>query len=193
MLTYDGAIVSGGDLSGVFFGLAQPFPFPREQLVQAGGGQIGNAREGVGKPGLWVDLVEAACGDHGQHDGSPVGPTLGTCEGPVPAPESDTAQRSFRGVVRETNPSVLEEEGKTLPALEHVIDRLDDLGGSAERGALLRQPLAHVIEQRLALLLAHSQSLLCAQAVDLALDFEQRVIPFDAPSAIGEIGLPLRL
>lgn len=31
----------------------------------------------------WVDIVQAACGDDGQHDGGTIGPTLGTGEGPV--------------------------------------------------------------------------------------------------------------
>lgn len=58
-------------------------PFPWKEFVQAGDGKIGDAGKDIGKPRLWVDIVEAACGDDGQHDGGTIGPTLGTGEGPV--------------------------------------------------------------------------------------------------------------
>ena len=43
-------------------------------------------------------------------------------------------------IVRETDPAVLGEAGKTVPALEHVVDGLNDVGGarawSAARSAM---------------------------------------------------------
>ena len=55
----------------------------------------------------------------------------------------------------------------------------DHLGRSGKRGTLPFQPLVHVIEQRLAFLVPHSQSFCGAQAIDLTLDFKQRVEPLD--------------
>lgn len=46
-----------------------PLPFPRQQLVKARDGQIGDAGQHVGKPGLRIDIVETGRGDEGQHDG----------------------------------------------------------------------------------------------------------------------------
>lgn len=74
---------------------------------------------------------------------------LGIRKPPVAASEGNTSQRPLGGIVRESNPAIFQETGKTIPSLQHVIDRLDDLGGSAERGALPFQPLVHIIEQRL--------------------------------------------
>ena len=126
-----------------------------------------------------IDVVETAGRDDGEHDGGTIGATLGTGEGPISTPECNSSQRALGRVVRETNPAVFEETGKAIPALQHVIDRLDHLGRSAERGALPLQPRVHVIEQRLALFLPHGQSFFGAQSVDLALDLKQRIVPLD--------------
>jgi hypothetical protein len=83
---------------------------------------------------------------------------LGIRKPPVAASEGNTSQRPLGGIVRESNPAIFQETGKTIPSLQHVIDRLDDLGGSAERGALPFQPLVHIIEQRLDLFLLRGQT-----------------------------------
>gem|GEM_PF-3311952 len=97
---------------------------------------IGDAGEHIGEPRFWVDVVETASRYDGEHDGGSIGPTLGTGEGPVAAPERNSSQRALGGIVRETNPAIFQEPGKPIPALQHVIDRLDHLGRFAERGAL---------------------------------------------------------
>jgi hypothetical protein len=106
-----------------------------------------------------------------------VGAALGTGEGPVSTPECNSSQRALGGIVRETNPAIFQETGKTIPAFQHVIDRLDDLGRFAERGALPFQPLVHVIEQRLALFMPRGQSFFGAQSIDLAFDRERHEHP----------------
>ncbi len=133
-------------------------PHRRGTFVQAGDGKIGDTAKHIGEPRLWVDVVEMASRDDGEHDGGTIGPTLGTGEGPVSTPEGNSSQRALGRIVRETNPAIVEETGKAIPALQHVIDRLDHLGRFAERGALPFQPRVHVIEQRLALFLPRGQS-----------------------------------
>ncbi len=162
-------------------GVSESFPFPRQQFVQAGDGKVGDAGEHIGEPRLWVDVVETASRDDGEHDGGSIGPTLGTGEGPVSTPEGNSSQRPLGGIVRETNPAIFEETGKAIPTLQHVIDRLDHLGRFAERGALPFQPRVHVIKhqtikQRLALFLPRGQSFCGAQSIDLALDLKQRIM-----------------
>lgn len=146
--------------------------------MQAGDGKIGDAGEHIGEPRLWVDVVETASRYDGEHDGGSIGPTLGTGEGSVAAPERNSSQRALGGIVGETT-AIFQETGKAIPALQHVIDRLDHLGRFAEHGALPFQPLVHVIEQRLALFLPRGQSFFGAQAIDLALDLKQRVVALD--------------
>jgi len=80
--------------------------------VQAGGGKIGDAGEHIGEPRLWVNVVETAGRDDGEHDGGSIGPTLGTGEGPVAAPECNSSQRALGRIVRETNPAIFQETGK---------------------------------------------------------------------------------
>lgn len=89
--------------------------------------------------------------------------------------QGDAAQRSFGGVVAEADPAIVEEAGKVGPAPEHVIHGLQDLGGAGEGFSLAQQPGVHVVEQRLASLLAHGSPLVGAAAVDGALDLEQRI------------------
>ena len=161
--------------------------------MQAGDGKIGDTGQHVGEPRLWIDVVETAGRDEGEHDGGTIGPTLRTGKRPVAATECNPSERALRGVVRETNPAIFQETGKAIPALQHVIDRLDDLGGSAERSALPFQPLVHVVEQRLALFLPRGQSFLGAQSIDLSLDLKQRIVSLDGLQGDRRDRLPLRL
>lgn len=161
---------------------SRPFvrlPLPRQQFVQAGDGKIGDSGEHIGEPRFWVDVVEAAGRDDGEHDGGSIGPTLGTGEGPVSTAECNSSQSALGSIVCETNPAICEETGKAIPTLQHVIDRLDHLGRFAERAALPFQPLVHVIEQRLALFLPRGQPFCGAQSIDLAFDLKQRIVPLD--------------
>ena len=147
--------------------------------MQAGDRKIGDPGQHVGEPGFWIDVVETTGRDQGEHDGGTIRPALGTGEGPVAAPQGDPSQGPFGGIVRQTNPAILQEAGKAIPALQHVVHGADHLGRSAERGTLPFQPLVHVIEQRLAFLPPHSQSFRGAQSIDLTLDVKQRVEPLD--------------
>ena len=88
--------------------------------------------------------------------------------------------RSAALFVRQIRPSS-KEAGEAIPALEHVVDRLGDRCrarqlGRAARASMLpdRRPAARSV-------LPHAQSLFGAQAVDVALDIEERV---DAPDRL---------
>jgi len=77
---------------------------------------------------------------------------------------------------------------KSFPAPEHVVDRLQDLGGAREGFALTQQPGVHVLEKRLALFLAHGAPLVCAAAVD-AVAPEPTAQPLNTRSfMIGSVG-----
>ena len=115
-------------LIGRLVGSAQARPFPGQQFVQTGGGKIGDTGEDVGEPDLGIDVVEATGRDHRQHDGGTIGAALGAGEGPVAPSQSNATQRSFGRVVAEADSAIVEEAGEVGPALEHVVDRLEDLG-----------------------------------------------------------------
>jgi len=136
---------------------------------------IGDTGEDVGQPGFGIDVVQATSRDHRQHDGGAVGAALAAGECPVAPAQGDAAQRSFGGVVAEADPAIVEEAGEVVPAPEHVVHWLQDLGGARQGFALAEQPGVHVVEKRLALLLAHGAPLVGTAAVDGALDLEQGV------------------
>lgn len=81
--------------------------------------------------------------------------------------------------VGQADSAVIDEAGKVVPAREHVVGRLEDIGGAREGIALVEQPPVHVIEERLALFLPHGTPLVSAAAVDGALDVEERVDALD--------------
>lgn len=127
---------------------------------------IGDTGEDVGQPGFGIDVVQATSRDHRQHDGGAVGAALAAGECPVAPAQGDAAQRSFGGVVAEADPAIVEEAGEVVPAPEHVVHWLQDLGGARQGLALAEQPGVHVVEKRLVLLLAHGAPLVGTAAVD---------------------------
>lgn len=147
--------------------------------MQAQGGVSWNPGENVAKPCFGVDVIEAAGCDHCQHDGGSVGATLATGECPIPSSQSNASQSALSGVVRQADPTVVEEAGEVGPAGEHIVHRFQDLGGARESLALAQQPCVHVVEEWLARMLAHGAPLGGDLAVDGALDLEQCVEPPD--------------
>ena len=59
---------------------------------------VGDPGQHVGEPGLGVDVVELGGGDKGIDRGGPVAAAIGAAEGPVAAPDGNTAQRAFSSV-----------------------------------------------------------------------------------------------
>src|SRR5579883_2803603 len=119
------------------------------------------AREHIGEPGLWIDVVQLGGLDQ-RVDGSGSAATLvRSREGPVFAADRDAAQRSLGGIVRHAQPAVIEEADEAGPAVEAVGDRLGDIVARRELGALLAQPSLQCGDDWPALLLAHALSLVC--------------------------------
>lgn len=112
------------------FGLALAFPFPGQQVVQTRDGQIGDAGQDAGEPGLGVDVIEAGRGDEGEHDGGTIGAALRTCKGPVAPPQGDAAQRSFGGVVAEADSPVVEEAGEPVTEIPSALSLSGGVAGS---------------------------------------------------------------
>ena len=77
------------------------------------------------------------------------------------------------------DPAVVDKAGEPVPALEHVVDRLDDRGRARHSGSFITQPRFQSGQKRSALFLAHAQTFFGAQAVDVALDIEQHVNALD--------------
>ena len=138
-------------------------------------GKIGDADEDVGEPGFRIDLVEATGRDHRQHNGGTVGAALAAGEGPVAPSQGDASQCALSTIVGQADPAIVEDAGEVVPAPEHVIHGLQDLGGAREGFALTQQSGVHVVEKRPALFLAHDAPLVGTAAVNGALDLEQRI------------------
>jgi hypothetical protein len=97
-----------------------------------------------------------------------------------PANSHDKSSKSTLGrIVREADPAIFDKAGKSVPAPEHIIDRLDDRGRARHAGTLLTQPRFHSGKKGEHFVPTHAQALFGAQAVDLALDVEQRVNALD--------------
>src|SRR6516225_2085972 len=89
------------------------------------------------------------------------------------------SQGALGRIVREADPAIVDEADKPIPAPEHVVDRLGDRGRARQAGALLTQPCLQGGQNGCASFLAHAQAFFGAQAVDVALDVEQRVNALD--------------
>jgi len=76
-------------------------PVPGQQVGDPVCWVIGNAGENVGEPRPGIDVVELAGLDERVDRGGVVSARIRPAEGPVPAPDRDTAHGAFGGVVRE--------------------------------------------------------------------------------------------
>ena len=87
-------------------------------------GDVGDAAEHIGKPGLRIDVVELRCGDEAEHEGGALPAAVRTGEEPRFSAQGYTPERAFRRVVRQADTAVIEEGGEGRPCLEHVIHGL---------------------------------------------------------------------
>jgi hypothetical protein len=142
------------------------FPLPRQQFRQPALRDFSDAGEDIGQSGERIDVVEFRCHDQRRHSRRPIGSAFGSGEQPRLTSESKTAQRPLGSVVAQTDPSILEEACKAVPALEQIVDRLNDSGRSRQAGAFLAQPSLQLGKERGALLLPDAQAPVRAGAVD---------------------------
>src|SRR5664280_3840396 len=96
-----------------------------------------DAREDVGEPGLRIDAIHLGRYNETVHDRSALAAAIGPAKQPRFSSQRDSAQPAFGSIVGQAHPSVLKEEGEGRPALEHVIDGLDQIVTTRESGRLL--------------------------------------------------------
>ena len=150
-------------------------PVPRQEFGQSRHRQGRDAVKDVGQPSLGVDVVEFRGADQGVHDRGAHAAAIGAAEQPCFTAEGHAAQRSFGRVVAQADAAILEEAGEGGPALEHVVDRLGDLGVARQPGTLGAHPGFERCDHRGDMRLAISQPLRCRVPVDLALPGEDGV------------------
>lgn len=97
---------------------------------------IVDAREHIGEPSLWINIIELRRHDQRCHDGGAVGTALGPGEQPGFAAERKAAQRAFSRIVGQTDPTILDEASEPIPAAQHIIDRFRDRGCARQARAL---------------------------------------------------------
>jgi hypothetical protein len=95
------------------------------------------------------------------------------------AADGDSTYLAFSGVVGQAEAAVIEEAGECRPAGEAVGGGLGGLALAGELGALLAQPGFQFEDEGPAALGAPARALVRCQAIDLALDGEQRIDPLD--------------
>jgi hypothetical protein len=95
----------------------------------------------VRESSLWIDVVEHAGLDEGINSGGAVAARIRACKGPVGSADGHPAQRSFGGVVGETDPAIVEEAREVGPAFEAIVNGLGGLARLREQAALLTQPI----------------------------------------------------
>ena len=150
-------------------------PAPWQQCGKVGDHVIVDTGEHIGEPGLRIDVIEPGGLDQRIHHGRPLAAAIGAGEQPRLAPERNAAQLALGRIVGEANPAIIEEAREGAPALEHVVHRLGDVGMAGQPGALAAHPGLEVGNERRDAAAANGQAFLGRQAVDLALDIEDRV------------------
>ena len=139
------------------------------------GGVSGDAGEKVCRPGLGIDAIHLGRDNETVHGSCPMAAPIRPAEQPGFSAESNTAQSAFGGIVREADTPIFEEQGEGGPALENVVDRLDQVVAPREPSELRAHIGMEIVDQGAAQRMARGQALLGALAVDRSLDREQRV------------------
>jgi hypothetical protein len=73
---------------------------------------VGDAGKHIGKPGARVDVVESGGDDERIHGCRSLSTAIGTREQPGFPAKRDAAQRTFRGIVRQADATIVEEAGE---------------------------------------------------------------------------------
>jgi hypothetical protein len=91
--------------------------------------------------------------------------------------ESNAAEPALGGIIREADAAIVEKARERIPALQHVMHGLRDVGMTREASTFGTHPLLERCDQRHDPDLSYRVSLRCRQPVDLALDIEDRINP----------------
>jgi hypothetical protein len=139
---------------------------------------------------LRVDAVHPCSDDEGVHGGCALAAAIGAAEEPGLPTERNASQPSFCRVVCEANASVVEKQREGLPALEHVLDRFDEVVSARPFCRFLVHVELKIVDQRAARYFANSREFLRALPVDRELDRKQRVHTAHHFDAMGRAGFP---
>ena len=134
-----------------------------------------NTSQDIGEPGLRIDAIHFGRDDEAVHGSRALSATIGSAEQPGFSAKSDPSQSSFGSIVRQADASVLEEQGKGRPALQHVLDRFGEVVPACQPFKLRAHVETEIVNQRPAQHPPDSQTFLGALAIDGSLDLEQRV------------------
>jgi hypothetical protein len=88
---------------------------PGQEFIETVSGVIGDTREDISKPGLWVDVIEATCLNECAKDSGALAAAIGPTEEPGFSAKGDAAESSLRRIVGQADPAVVEEAGEDLP------------------------------------------------------------------------------
>src|SRR5271167_3933363 len=99
-------------------------------------GMTGDARENIGQPCLRIDAVHLAGDDEAIHGRGAPTSAIGPAEQPRFSAKGYASQATFRGIVREANAAIFKEQREGRPALENVVDRLDEIVPAREPSEL---------------------------------------------------------
>src|SRR6266545_1516739 len=139
-------------------------PIPWQQFGNPALRHICDASEHVGQPCLWINVIELGRHDQRGHCRCSVGAAFGAGEQPRLATECKSSKSTLGCIVREADPAVFDEAGKSVPTLEHVVDRLGDRGRARHISAapliVARTDLVAVIAERIARLYAAEHDLM---------------------------------
>ena len=138
---------------------------------------IGDTGQHVGKPGLWVNLVQLGRDNQGVHGRRAGAATVRACEQPGLPAKGNAAQGPLGGIVAEADAPIIEEAGEGLPALEDLVHGTGEVAVQRQPCSRGPHPIAQCRHQRGALLLQHLPPRLGSKAEDGPFDGEQRVDP----------------
>ena len=156
-------------------GLDRRAPVPRQEFLKPASRVSGNARQHVREPGQRIDAVHLCGDDQTVHGRRPLAAAIGAAEEPGLPAKGDAAQPALCRIVGEANASVVEKQREGVPALEHVLDRLDEIVSARQFGRFFAHVELKIVDQRAARYFSNSRTFRRAFAVDCALDRKQRV------------------
>ncbi len=122
--------------------------------------------------------VIQACGhDERIHRCGTLATAIGSGERPGLPTQSHTAESALRYIVAQANSAIIEEAVKTLPALQHIVHGLGDIGVARELRSCRAHPVFQISHERRDPCLSDSAAPISGLAVDLALRREDGVDP----------------
>ena len=133
-------------------------PVPRQEIVEPVDIVIVDTCEYIRKPGLRINIIEFGRVNERQHHCRALTAAIGAGEQPGLPAKRNSAQLAFGGIVAQADAAVIEEAGKDVDALEHVVESLRHFVVARELAALPLHPFDEIIDQRRDVLAAHSDA-----------------------------------